>query len=219
MEIIDTYRHKGLRRQMVDRLRSKGITNEDVLKVMEDIPRHAFLDSTFTEIAYKEDVAFQIGSGQTISQAYTVAFQTDLLSVRQGCKVLEIGTGSGYQACVLAALGCKVYTVERQRNLYLKTQPFLNEYNFRINTFLGDGFAGLPTYAPFDRILITAAAPEIPQALTGQLKNGGIIVVPLDNENQSQTMLRLTKNDDGTFSREEFGEFRFVPMLKNIGND
>ena len=219
MEIVDTYRHKGLRKQMIDKLRAKKIASENVLQVMEKIPRHIFLDSIFTEIAYKDDVAFQIGSGQTISQASTVAYQTELLNVGQGLKVLEIGTGSGYQACVLSELGCRVYTIERQRNLYLKTKPLLEEINYRINTFLGDGFAGLPTYAPFDRILITAAAPEVPQALIDQLKVGGIIVMPLNNDNSSQTMIRLTKNADGTLTREEFGEFKFVPMLRNIGND
>lgn len=219
MTINDTYRHKGLRRQMVNNLRSRGITNEAVLKVMDEIPRHAFLDSSFSEIAYRDDTAFQIGSGQTISQAYTVAFQTELLKTEHGMKVLEIGTGSGYQACVLAALGCRVFTIERQRNLYLKTKPFLIEYNYSIHTFLGDGYAGLPNYAPFDRVLITAAAPEIPQALIDQLKTGGIIVIPLDDGTGSQTMMRLTKLEDGRLNREEFGKFRFVPMLHSIGND
>ena len=216
----DSYRHKGMRQQLVQVLKNKGITDENVLNAIGTVPRHVFLDSSFLEFAY-QDKAFPIGSGQTISQPLTVAMQSQLLNVAKGMKVLEIGTGSGYQACVLAAMGAKVFTIERQRNLYFKTKQLLAEFPYRINTFLGDGYKGLPTYGPFDRVLITAAAPEIPQDLVNQLKTGGIMVIPLDDETDAskQRMLRLTKQPDGTMQREEFGDCRFVPMLKEIGND
>lgn len=216
----DSYRHKGLRQQLVQVLKDKGITDEAVLNAIGAVPRHVFLDSSFVEIAY-QDKAFPIGSGQTISQPYTVAMQSQLLCVSKGMKVLEIGTGSGYQACVLAQMGAKVFTIERQRNIYMKTKPFLSEFPYNIKTFLGDGNKGLPTYAPFDRIIITAGAPEVPQSLVDQLKPGGIMVIPLnhDDDQTTQHMLRLTKQPDGTLTREEFGDCRFVPMLKNIGKD
>ena len=215
----DNYRHKGLRKQLVDQLRAKGIADEAVLNAINEVPRHVFLDSSFVELAY-QDKAFPIGSGQTISQPHTVAFQTQLLQVRKGLKVLEIGTGSGYQACVLAALGAKVFTIERQRNLFFKTKEILEQLPLKVKTFLGDGYEGLPTYQPFDRIIITAGAPNIPEALIEQLKTGGIMVIPMDNaKGDGQTMLRVTKMDDGTLKKEEFGDFKFVPMLKEIGND
>ena len=182
------------------------------------MPRHVFLDSSFLEFAY-QDKAFPIGSGQTISHPYTVAFQSSLLDIKKNMKVLEIGTGSGYQACVLAEMGAKVFSIERQRKLYMKTKALLSELNSRIKTFLGDGNKGLPTYGPFDRILITAAAPEIPQALIEQLKVGGMIVIPLCENEDHQTMLRLTKQEDGSLLREEYGDFKFVPMLKGLGED
>ena len=215
----DNYRAKGLRKQMVDALRSKGITDEAVLAAINEVPRHVFLDSSFVEMAY-QDKAFPIGSGQTISQPHTVAFQSQLLQVGRGMKVLEIGTGSGYQACVLAAMGAKVFSIERQRNLYFKTKDILGQLPFRVKTFLGDGFEGLPTYQPFDRIIITAGAPDVPNALVEQLKTGGIMVIPTDNpDGDGQTMLRLTKQPDGSLQREEFGDFKFVPMLREIGHD
>lgn len=214
----DNYRHKGMRKIMVDTLKSKGISDENVLNAINNVPRHVFLDSSFLEFAY-QDKAFPIGSGQTISQPYTVAFQSSLLDVKKNMKVLEIGTGSGYQACVLAELGAKVFSIERQRKLYTKTKSFLSEFNYRIKVFLGDGNKGLPTYGPFDRILITAAAPEIPQTLVDQLKYGGIIVIPLCENEDHQTMIRLTKQEDGSLKRETFGDFRFVPMLKGLGDD
>ena len=217
--IEDNYRHKGLRKQLVDLLRSKGITDEAVLAAINEVPRHVFLDSSFVELAY-QDQAFPIGSGQTISQPHTVAFQTQLLQIEKGMKVLEIGTGSGYQACVLAAMGAKVFSIERQRNLYFKTKEILEQLPFRVKTFLGDGFEGLPTYAPFDCVIITAGAPDIPEALRAQMKPGAIMVIPMDNANgDGQTMLRITKLEDGTLKKEEFGGFKFVPMLKEIGND
>jgi len=215
----DTYRAKGLRKQLVDLLRSKGISDEAVLAAIGEVPRHVFLDSSFVEIAY-QDQAFPIGSGQTISQPHTVAFQTQLLQVDKGMKVLEVGTGSGYQACVLAAMGAKVFSIERQRNLYFKTRDILEQLPFRVKTFLGDGFEGLPTYAPFDRIIITAGAPFIPEKLIAQMKTEAIMVIPMDNpDGSSQTMLRITKLEDGSLKKESFGDFRFVPMLKDIGKD
>lgn len=214
----DTYRHKGLRKQLVDLLRTKGIDDAHVLSAINEVPRHVFLDSSFVELAY-QDMAFPIGSGQTISQPHTVAFQTQLLQVEKGMKVLEVGTGSGYQACVLAAMGAKVFSIERQRNLYFKTVEILEQLPFRVKAFLGDGFEGLPTYAPFDRVIITAGAPEIPQALIEQMKTGGIMVIPMDNAEEGQTMLRVTKMEDSSLKKEEFGEFKFVPMLKEIGNE
>ena len=218
-KIEDNYRHKGLRKQLVDLLRTKGITDEAVLYAINEVPRHIFLDSSFVELAY-QDMAFPIGSGQTISQPHTVAFQTQLLQVEKGMKVLEIGTGSGYQACVLAAMGAKVFTIERQRNLFFKTKEILDQLPFRIKSFLGDGFDGLPTYAPFDRIIITAGAPTIPNNLIEQLKTGGIMVIPLDDaNNEGQIMLKIEKMDDNNLKTEQHGDFKFVPMLKEIGND
>ena len=214
----DNYRHKGMRRSLVEELKNKGISDENVLNAINAVPRHVFLDSSFLDFAY-QDKAFPIGSGQTISQPFTVAFQSSLLEIKKNMKVLEIGTGSGYQACVLAAMGAKVFSIERQRKLYTKTKAFLAEFPYRIKTFLGDGNKGLPTYGPFDRIIITAAAPEIPQALIDQLKVGGMMVIPLSENESCQTMLRLTKQEDGSLSREEHGDFKFVPMLKGVGED
>ena len=217
--VEDTYRAKGLRKQLVDTLRAKGITDEAVLSAIGEVPRHVFLDSSFVELAY-QDQAFPIGSGQTISQPHTVAFQTQLLQIEKGMKVLEIGTGSGYQACVLAAMGAKVFSIERQRNLYFKTKEILEQLPYRVKTFLGDGFEGLPTYAPFDRVIITAGAPDIPEALIDQMKANAIMVIPMDNpDGDGQTMLRITKLEDGALKKESFGGFKFVPMLKEIGND
>jgi protein-L-isoaspartate(D-aspartate) O-methyltransferase len=214
----DNYRHKGMRKILVEELKNKGISDENVLNAINAVPRHVFLDSSFLNFAY-QDKAFPIGSGQTISQPFTVAFQSSLLEIKKNMKVLEIGTGSGYQACVLAEMGAKVFSIERQRKLYTKTKAFLAEFPYRIKMFLGDGNKGLPTYGPFDRILITAAAPEIPQALVDQLKVGGMMVIPLSENEDHQTMLKLIKQEDGTLKREEYGDFRFVPMLKNLGDD
>lgn len=214
----DTYRHKGLRKQLIESLRQKNINDERVLSAMEKIPRHFFLDSSFLEFAY-QDKPFPIGSGQTISQPYTVAFQTELLQVEKGHKVLEIGTGSAYQASVLAEMGAKVFSIERQRKLYLKTKLFVEQkLPYKLNLFLADGNEGLPAYAPFDRILITAAAPEIPQALIDQLKIGGIMVIPL-GAGGTQNMLRIIKTAEDKTEEEKHGAFRFVPLLGSIGND
>lgn len=213
----DNYRHKGLRRKLVEEIRGKGIRSEAVLKAIEDLPRHWFLDPAFLEFAY-QDQPFPIGCDQTISQPYTVAFQTELLDVQPYQKVLEIGTGSGYQACILAKLGARVFTIERQKKLYDRTKEFLAKAGFRsIKIFYGDGYQGVPAYAPFDRILITAAAPEIPQALIDQLKPGGKMVLPLGKPGL-QTMTLVVKKEDGSLHTEEHGAFVFVPMLRDKAN-
>ena len=214
----DNYRHKGMRQQLVNQLRSAGVTDERVLAAINDVPRHVFLDSSFVEYAYS-DQPFSIGSGQTISQPSTVATQTGLLNVVKGMKVLEVGTGSGYQACVLAAMGAKVFSIERQRNLYFHTKEILEQLPYRVKTFLGDGYEGLPNYGPFDRIIITAGAPIVPPKLIDQLKPNGIMVIPMDNSTGGQTMVRITKAPDGTLTREEFGSFKFVPMLTGTASD
>lgn len=197
---------------MIDGIRAKGITDENVLEAMNNIPRHFFLDSALDEIAY-EDRAFPISEGQTISQPYTVAYQTQLLEAKPHDKILEIGTGSMYQATVLAEMGVKVFTIERQKQLFEKTRHFIFRSKYpNLKFFYGDGYEGLPTFAPFDKVLITAAAPFIPPRLIDQLRNGGKMVIPLD-EGEFQRMLRITKNADGTVSEESFQNFSFVPML------
>ncbi|HEX8460897.1 MAG TPA: protein-L-isoaspartate(D-aspartate) O-methyltransferase [Segetibacter sp.] len=210
---IDTYQHKGLRKQLINILRDKGITDENVLAAINNIPRHFFLDSAFDKIAY-EDRAFPIGEGQTISQPYTVAYQTQLLEIKPYDKVLEIGTGSVYQASVLAEMGAKVFTIERQKKLYEINKNFYFKDKYRnIKFFFGDGFLGLPTYGPFDKIIITAAAPYVPPRLIEQLKTGGYMVIPVDL-GPFQQMLRLTKQADGTYTEGRFENFSFVPMLE-----
>lgn len=211
-QVEDRYQHKGLRKQLVDSIREKGITNEKVLDAINKVPRHFFLDTAFDKIAY-EDRAFPIGNEQTISQPYTVAYQTQLLDVKPLQKVLEIGTGSAYQSCVLAEMGAKVFTVERQKALFdqNKTFDYLKKYP-NIKFFYGDGFEGLPTYAPFDRVIITAAAPFIPPKLIEQMKPGAIMVVPVD-EGERQRMKRITKQAGGELLEETFDAFSFVPML------
>ncbi len=192
-------------------IRSKGIEDEKVLQAIENIPRHLFLDSSFTEIAY-QDKPFPIGSGQTISQPYTVAFQTELLQVQKGEKVLEIGTGSGYQACVLVEMGAKVFTIERHKSLYLKTKHLLEQLQYKPKLFYGDGYQGLPAFAPYDKILVTAGASSIPDELLQQLKIGGMMVIPLGSSN-NQVMTRIKKISDMDFEKKEYGNFRFVPLL------
>lgn len=208
----DTYRHKGLRKKLVETIRSKGITNEKVLEAIEKIPRHFFLDSAFDEVAY-EDKAFPIAEKQTISQPYTVAYQTQLLEVKPFEKVLEIGTGSAYQASVLAEMGAQVFTIERQKKLFDSNKSFayIRKYP-NIKFFYGDGYEGLPTFAPFDKVLITAAAPEIPEKLLGQMKTGGMMVIPVGS-GDVQTMKRLIKQADGSMKEEVYDRFSFVPML------
>lgn len=213
----DDYRHKGLRKQLVTILREKGIHDEQVLAAIGAIPRHFFLDPAFERVAY-EDRAFPIVAQQTISQPYTVAFQSQLLEVKKFDKVLEIGTGSAYQACVLAELGAMVYSIERQKALYdfVGKFFFLKKYP-NIKRFYGDGYEGLPSYAPFDKVIITAAAPFIPPKLVEQLKPGGIMVAPVGNED-GQKMMRITKDSNGNVHEEELGDFSFVPMLTGKNN-
>src|SRR5690242_13705158 len=209
----DSYRHKGLRKKLLDSLREKGITDEKVLNAMMNIPRHFFLDTALEHIAY-QDRAFPIGEGQTISQPYTVAYQTQLLEIIPYQRILEIGTGSAYQAMVLGEMGANVFTIERQRNLFEHNKKFILRSRYpQIKYFYGDGFEGLPTFAPFDKILITAAAPFIPPKLIEQLKPGGKMVIPVE-DNGVQRMMRLTKNSDGSIDEETFSNFSFVPMLK-----
>ncbi|MCB9448273.1 MAG: protein-L-isoaspartate(D-aspartate) O-methyltransferase [Flavobacteriales bacterium] len=209
----DTYRHKGLRKRLMAVLREKGIHDEAVLAAMERVPRHWFMESAFLQFAY-DDKAFPIGAGQTISQPYTVAFQTSLLELKKGEKVLEVGTGSGYQTCVLLEMGVKVFSIERQRELYGKTKKLLEVMNYRPRLFYGDGYAGLPAFAPFDKVLVTAGAPFIPPALIEQLKPGGCLVIPV-GEGGVQVMTVVKKDEGGDIVRETFGEFRFVPLLED----
>lgn len=208
----DKHRHQGLRKKLVDQLRSQGISNDQVLAAIEQIPRHFFLDSAFDDIAY-ENRAFPIGEGQTISHPYTVAYQTQLLGVKRFEKVLEVGTGSAYQAVVLASLGVQVFTIERQRKLFDSNKQFKwLQQQPGIKFFYGDGFEGLPTFAPFDKILITAAAPHIPPKLVAQLKPGGVMVLPV-GEGETQQMCRVTNGENNALRVERFEQFSFVPML------
>jgi protein-L-isoaspartate(D-aspartate) O-methyltransferase len=212
----DLPRHQGQRQQLVALLRSKGIDNERVLAAMARIPRHAFLESSYEEFAY-QDVAFPIAAGQTISQPYTVAVQSSALGLPEGAKILEIGTGSGYQAAVLEELGYKVFTIERQKALFDFSKRLLSELGMRrITQKFGDGYKGLPAFAPFDGILITAAAPELPSELLEQLAPGGVLVVPVGDVESEQRMLRVRRGSDGTWDHEDLGSFRFVPMLKDV---
>lgn len=211
--VQDNYRHKGLRKKLVEELRQKGIDNELILEAIDRIPRHLFMDNAFVNFAYK-DQAFPIGADQTISQPFTVAFQTQLLELSSKQKVLEIGTGSGYQSCVLMEMKAKVFSIERHRSLHQKSKAQLNSLGYFPKLFFGDGYKGLPTYAPFDRIIITAAAPYVPEDLKQQLVVGGKMVIPL-GEGESQEMLRLTKLSEEEFKTESFGNFSFVPMLQN----
>ena len=213
----DTYRHKGLRKQLVDTLKQKGITDDRLLNAINNIPRHYFLDSAFDKVAY-EDRAFPIAEAQTISQPYTVAYQTQLLEVKQYDKVLEIGTGSGYQAMVLAEMGAQVFTIERQKKLFDEHRNFILRKKYStIKYFYGDGYEGLPTFAPFDKIIVTAAAPSIPQKLVDQLKKGGIMIIPV-GEGAVQVMMRITKSADGNINKEVLDKFSFVPMVEGRNN-
>lgn len=214
MNIEDTFLHQGQRKKLVATLREKGIKNEEVLEVIGKIPRHVYFDKVFHNKFAYEDVAFPIGAGQTISQPFTVAFQSDLLEITKGTKVLEIGTGSGYQTAVLCELGAKVYTIERQRELFVKTKRLLHDMNYRAQAFFGDGFIGKDVFAPYDRIIITCGAPHIPEELVKQLKIGGRMVIPL-GEGDKQIMTLIVKTGENTIEKTEFGEFSFVPMLMN----
>lgn len=219
MKFTETYRHKGLRRQMVEALRERKVADEATLSAMLEVPRHLFFpDQAFLEKAY-EDIAFRIGAGQTISHPSTVAYQTTLLQAKKGMKVLEIGTGSGYQCAVLLQLGLKVYSIERQHELFIRTRKLFESLALKPYTFFGDGYQGQPTFAPFDRILVTAGAPIIPPALIEQLVPGGRMVIPV-GESEVKEMLVIDKDANGQLTQEIHGEFRFVPMLedKNFGD-
>jgi len=211
----DTNKHQGLRNLLVKQLKEKGITDKNVLEAIAKIPRHLFIDSSFENFAY-QDKAFPIGADQTISQPYTVAFQTELLQVEKEHKILEIGTGSGYQTAVLCLLGAKVYSVERQNELFKKTKNLLSKLTINVIPKLlsfGDGYKGLPDYAPFDSIIVTAGAPVIPQALMSQLKIGGRLVIPVGKKEQIMTL--LVRKNETQFEKTEFGDFKFVPLLEN----
>jgi protein-L-isoaspartate(D-aspartate) O-methyltransferase len=212
----DTFEAKGKRKKLVAELRSKGISDEEVLRAIDTVPRHLFMDPAFLIHAYV-DKAFPITSGQTISQPYTVAVQSSLLRVKKRDKILEIGTGSGYQAAILAEMGAKVYTIERYRELFLKAQRILASLKYSADFFYGDGYEGKPQYGPFDGIIITAAAQEVPDALLHQLKTGGRLVVPLGNSD-FQVMTVIERSGTDSFDRSEHGNFVFVPMLKGIVN-
>ncbi len=210
----DNYKQRGLRNKLVKKLRQKGITDEAVLAAIGKVPRHVFFDDALLAHAY-EDKAFPIGEGQTISQPYTVAFQSEKLEVKPGQKVLEIGTGSGYQAAILLELGAKVYTIEFNRKLYEKTKAFLPSFGYNPYFFYGDGSKGIPAKAPFDKIIVTAGAPVIPSALTDQLTEKGILIIPV-GDRESQKMLKIHKNA-GKLLKEEFNQFAFVPLLGEGG--
>ena len=203
----------GLRAKLVEELKSKGIKDKRVLDAINVIPRHLFFDPVFRDKFAYEDAAFPIGEGQTISQPYTVAFQSELLHVKKGSKVLEIGTGSGYQTAVLCQLGVKVHSIERQKNLFNNAKLFLNQNGFRAHIYFGDGFKGMPVFAPFDRIIVTCGAPYVPKELLKQLKPGGIMIIPVGEG--TQKMVRIQKKADGTFVQKVLGDAAFVPMLKD----
>lgn len=210
--IKDTARHKGLRNQLVQTIRSKGIEDEKVLNAIAEVPRHLFMDSSFIDFAY-QDKAFPIAADQTISQPYTVAFQTELLKVKKGDKVLEIGTGSGYQSAVLVALKAEVYSIERQKELYEKTRKFLPQVGYVVKKLkFGDGYKGWPEFAPFDKVIVTAGAPFVPRPLLEQLKIGGRLVIPVGEDVQIMTL--YIRKGAKEFEKHEFGNFKFVPMLK-----
>ena len=209
----DTFRHKGKRQQLVKVITKKGIQDHKVLHAIGKIPRHLFMDSSFEDHAY-QDKAFPIAADQTISQPYTVAFQSELLEIKEGENVLEIGTGSGYQTAVLCELGARVYSIERQRELYKKTKSFLSKIGYRPKYLsFGDGYKGLPAYAPFDKIIVTAGAPFVPKDLLGQLKVGGRLVIPVGEDVQIMTL--FVRKSPTEFDKTEFGEFRFVPLLED----
>lgn len=216
MGINDTARHQGMRKKLVEALKIKGIRNQEVLDAIGKVPRHLFMESTFIQFAYK-DQAFPIGAGQTISQPYTVAFQTQLLQVEKGDKILEVGTGSGYQAAVLLEMGARVFTIERQKELYNRVHKFLPEIGYNPACFFGDGYKGLPGFAPFDKIIVTAGAPEIPEGLISQLVIGGFMVIPVGND-QRQEMKLVTRISENDFKTENHGDFIFVPLLKGTVN-
>ncbi len=210
-KFVDNYREKGARKQLVDILKKKGIEDEAVLTAIGKVPRHYFFDETFWKQAYK-DIAFPIGEGQTISQPYTVAYQTQLLHIKKGDKVLEIGTGSGYQACILLELGANVYTIERQEKLYERTTQVLPYMGYKPKFFLGDGSKGIAKHAPYDKIIVTAGAPTVPEELLRQLKIGGILVIPV-GDTETQKMVTILKTGENEFEKHVLDTFRFVPLV------
>jgi protein-L-isoaspartate(D-aspartate) O-methyltransferase len=215
VQLNDTYRHKGLRRQLIEEVKAKGIKDENVLEAMSALPRHFFLDTAFEEWAYM-DKAFPIGNEQTISQPYTVAYMSSMLSVKKGETILEIGTGSGYQAAILCLLGAKVYTIERQEDLFKRTKKLLDTLNFTsIRCFFRDGTNGLPEYAPFNKIIVTAGIPSVPEALRQQLTIGGMMIIPVGKDNV-QNMQKIIRHDTHEFEIVEMDTFRFVPFLKGV---
>ncbi len=202
-----------MRRQLVRELKDKGIQDQRVLDAFEAIPRHFFLDNAFAEQAYT-NMPFQIGSGQTISHPYTVAFQTELLEIKKGDKILEIGSGSGFQTCMLCEMGAKVYSIERHKELHMKAKLMIRKLNYMARMSFGDGYKGLPTFAPFDKVIITCGAPDIPDVLMDQLKVGGVMIIPV-GEGEEQQMKRITKRSESDYNVEDLGVFSFVPMLEN----
>ena len=210
-KFVDNYREKGARKKLAEKLKERGIQDKGVLSAIAKVPRHYFFDETFWPQAYK-DIAFPIGDGQTISQPYTVAYQTELLHIRKGDKVLEIGTGSGYQTCILLELGAEVYTIERQENLFKRTKMVLPHMGYQAEFFCGDGSKGIPAHAPYDKILVTAGAPFVPEVLLKQLKIGGILVIPVGDE-KSQKMLTVLRVSETDYEKFELDTFRFVPLV------
>lgn len=215
LKLQDSYIHKGQRKALVELLKRKGIKDQKVLDAILTFPRHFFFDSALHSHAY-QDKAFPIGEGQTISQPYTVAFQTELLGVKPGDKVLEIGTGSGYQASILYLMGAEVHTIELNKKLFDQAKKLLFRLGIEVHFYLGDGSKGLPAKAPFDKILVTAGAPVIPQSLSGQLKKGGVMVIPVGNRS-AQNMIKITKESEETLAKEVFDSFAFVPLLGEEG--
>lgn len=211
----DSYRHRGMRRVLVNKIKAKGIAHQAVLEAIGKVPRHFFFENAFLEHAY-EDKAFPIGHGQTISQPYTVAFQSSILRIEEGTNVLEIGTGSGYQACVLMEMGATVYTIEVSKPLFERTRKFLPKMGYNPKFFLGDGSKGLKAFAPFDRIIVTAGAPFVPQSLVDQLAPGGILVIPV-GDNKIQKMIEIRKSAEGKIKQIEHDNFSFVPLVGDEG--
>lgn len=209
----DSFKYKGMRKRLIKQLLEKGISDQKILDAFDVVPRHFFLDNAFAEQAYS-NMAFQIGSGQTISHPYTVAFQTQLLDIQRGDKILEVGSGSGFQTCILCELKAKVFSIERHKELHLKAKNILKQLHYNARLSFGDGYKGLPAHAPFDKMIITCGAPSIPESLIKQLKVGGMMIIPI-GEGEEQLMKRLIKTSETEFEEEDFGVFKFVPMLEN----
>jgi len=214
---MNSNKYVGLCQQLIVELKKKGIRDKKVLNAIAEVPRHLFFDNVFRNQFAYQDIAFPIGEGQTISQPYTVAFQSELLNVKRGSKILEIGTGSGYQTAVLCQMGAKMYSIERHKNLFKNAKLILNQINYRANLFFGDGFKGKKAFSPFDGIIVTCGAPFVPKELKNQLTIGGRLVIPV-GENATQQMILIERLDKDSFKETKFGEFKFVPMLKNIKN-